>query len=264
MVNFCTIASGSSGNSVYIGTTDTHILIDAGVSGKRLQDGLKEINLTGNDIDAIFITHEHRDHVAGAGVLSRKFNIPIYATMATWDEMQESIGEVPHGKKRFIYKGENCVVNDICVRPFEIPHDAVEPVGYNVFADRFKISIATDIGHVNDSLIDDIKDSNVLLLESNHDVDMLKTGSYHYNLKQRILGRSGHLSNVSAGNLLVKLMNENLQHVFLGHLSRDNNTPDIAYGTVKGILNENNIKVGTYLKLKTAAAYGVADFLELS
>lgn len=256
-VEFATIASGSSGNSVYIGTEKTKILIDAGISGKKVQDGLKKIDLHGGDIDAIFVTHEHIDHVSGIGVLSRRFNIPVYATEGTWNSMPNSIGEISLKNKKVVYSEESCIINDLCIHPFDIPHDAAQPVGYSVFAGKYKLAVATDIGHVTDDILDNITDCNILLLESNHDVEMLKSGSYPYPLKRRILGDKGHLSNENAGKLIVKIMNDKLSNVILGHLSLENNTPDVAYETVKSVLEEEGIEVGNFLNLYMASRYGV-------
>ena len=147
-VKFATIASGSSGNSVFIGTENTNILIDAGLSGKKIQSGLSEIGVSGGDIDGIFVTHEHIDHVQGVGILSRRFGIPVYATEGTWRNMPGSVGDISLDNKRIISKKEDFVIKDLAIKPYPIPHDATEPVGYSVMSDKFKISVATDIGHV--------------------------------------------------------------------------------------------------------------------
>lgn len=252
-MDFCTIASGSSGNSLFMGTEHTKILIDAGVSGKRILEGLEKLSIAGDQIDALFITHEHIDHVKGAGVFSRKFDVPIYATMETWDAMEGSLGKIAPRNKRFVYEGEPCVINDLCVKPFAIPHDAAAPVGYSVFAGEKKITVATDIGHVTDTIRENITDSDILLLESNHDEDMVKKGRYPWNLKQRILGERGHLSNRTAGALLAEVMSGKMKHIFLGHLSEENNSPYLAYETVAEILERNRIKLGGALKMDMAA-----------
>ena len=153
-MEFCTIASGSSGNCTYIGTDYTKILIDAGISGKKIEEGLANLKLTGDKIDALFITHEHVDHIKGAGILSRRFDIPIFATPDTWAAMEEGLGRIAPSNKRIVYADEVCAVNDLCVKPFRIPHDAAEPVGYNVFSGEKKITLATDIGHVTDTIRD--------------------------------------------------------------------------------------------------------------
>ena len=149
-VKFCTIASGSSGNSTFVGTEYTKILIDAGLSGKRITESLSSLQVMGNDIDALFITHEHIDHIKGAGVLSRKFDIPIYATQGTWEAMENQIGKIAPKNKRFVYTEEQCVINDICLQPFSIPHDAKEPVGYSIATENHKITLATDLGHITE------------------------------------------------------------------------------------------------------------------
>lgn len=262
-VKFTTIASGSSGNSVFIGTKNTKILIDAGLSGKKIEAGLKNIDLSGNDIDAIFVTHEHNDHVDGIGVLSRRYDIPVYATEGTWKHMPSKVGEFKDKNKRFIYNDENCILNDLCIHPFEIPHDAAEPVAFAVSSNNAKIAVATDIGHVTRTILNNIKDCNAVLLESNHDVYMLKNGSYPVQLKKRILGKFGHLSNDSAGKLLACIMNDKLKYAFLGHLSKENNTPELAYETVKAVLNEYGIETGSYFKLITAPRYGVENILSV-
>ena len=256
-MEFCTIASGSSGNSTYIGTAYTKILIDAGVSGKRIQDALGQLGISGEDIDALFLTHEHIDHIQGAGVISRRFHVPIYATEETWAAIGDSLGKIAPDDKRYVYPGEVCAVNDICVRPFSIPHDAAEPVGYNVMAEDRKATLATDIGHVTDEICEALADSDILLLEANHDVEMLKKGGYPRLLKERILGENGHLSNHTAGELLSSVMSGRLKHVFLGHLSKENNTPDLAYGTVERILWEHHIQNGRDLRLDLAGRSAV-------
>ncbi len=262
-VEFCSIASGSSGNCIYVGTKHTRILIDAGVSGKRITQGLAELSTKGEQIDALFITHEHLDHIKGAGILSRKFDIPIYATMGTWEAMEQQIGRIHPQNKRFVYQGETCVINDICIKPFEIPHDAAEPVGYRISAEKTSVAIATDIGHVTDCVRENISGCKLILLEANHDEEMVRKGSYPWHLKQRILGEKGHLSNKTAGALLAEIMSGETERVFLGHLSEENNTPYLAYDTVENVLNENKIKVGTYLKMDMALRHSNSARIEL-
>lgn len=262
-VEFCTLVSGSSGNSTFIGTKHTRILIDVGVSGKLIQEGLGQLQLTGSQIDGIFITHEHLDHIKGAGVFSRRFNVPIYATDQTWVAMEQTIGKISPGNKRFVYAGENCVLNDICVNPFAIPHDAAEPVGYNVFAGNQKITIATDIGHSNEEILEHIIDSTILLLEANHDENMVRQGGYPWALKKRILSDRGHLSNTVAGELLAAAMTGKMEHVFLGHLSQENNLPSLAFRTVSEVLEKNKIQVGKHVKMELACRYGNGTKLEI-
>lgn len=253
-VSFCPVASGSSGNSIFLSTGATKILIDAGLSGKRLESGLNSIGVDCNDIDAILITHEHSDHTQGAGILSRRFDIPIYATPGTWNAMNRlsMIGKIAPKNKMYIYEDESLILNDMRIHPFEIPHDAEQPVGYCVFAEDKKMTVATDIGYITDALKENISGSDILLLESNHDIDLLMNGRYPVQLKRRILSNYGHLSNVSAGRFLAEIMSGNLKHVFLGHLSEENNRPVLAYETVQNILTANKISVGTSVNLYLA------------
>lgn len=263
-LEFATIASGSSGNCVFIGTEHTKILIDAGLSGKNIEAGLDKIGVKGSDIDALFLTHEHDDHIKGAGVFSRRFGTPIYATCGTWNGGEYKMGKIKPYLKNVISGGENLVLNDLCIRAFNIPHDANEPVGYNVISEKHKISVATDIGHVTKTVMDSIAESSILLLESNHDVEMLKNGPYPEPLKRRIYGDNGHLSNDTAGKLLACSMCGKLSYVRLGHLSIENNTEQLAFETVESILNRYKIKVGTYLDMAVAARHGVKEIIELN
>lgn len=256
-MEFATIASGSSGNSIYIGSNHTKILIDAGLSGKKIETGLKELSLTGWDIDAIFVTHEHIDHVDGIGVLSRRYDIPIYATEGTWSNMPDKVGEIKHKNRQVIYSGENCILNDLCIHPFDIPHDASEPVGYNVVCESHKVTVATDIGHISQSVAENVTDSDILLIESNHDINMLKNGPYPYNLKQRVLSDVGHLSNERAGELLKNILDDRLKYIFLGHLSNENNTPMLAFNTVKDIISDTGAELNGDLEMYVAPRYGV-------
>ena len=262
-VEFCTLVSGSSGNSTYVGTKHTRILIDAGVSGKKIEEGLAELKLTGHDIDGLFITHEHLDHIKGAGIFSRRFQVPIYATCDTWLAMEETLGKIAPSNRRYVYPGENCLINDICVKPFSIPHDAADPVGFNVFAEGKKVTLATDIGHITEELRENIAESEILLLEANHDVDMLQKGGYPWHLKKRILSDVGHLSNKTAGEFLSSVVDGKMKHVFLGHLSQENNEPHLAFDTVEQILQKHKIQVGKHFKMDMAYRHTVGLKVEI-
>jgi phosphoribosyl 1,2-cyclic phosphodiesterase len=236
------------------------------MSGKKIEEGLKQIDVDGSDIDAIFVTHEHLDHVDGIGVLSRRYDIPIYATEGTWDNMPSKVGKIKPLMKNAVYEDEDCIFNDMLIRPFAIPHDAAQPVGYTITSNDKKITVATDMGHITENVVNNIMGSNILLLESNHDVDMLKNGSYTYSLKQRILSDVGHLSNYNAGKLLsrvIKDVNSKLEYVFLGHLSNDNNHPQLAYDTVRTVLEENEIYVDKDVNMWVAMRYGVKRVIEI-
>ena len=264
-LRFATLASSSSGNSTYIGTDSTNILVDAGLSGRKIEECLRELELTGEDIDAIFVTHEHIDHCDGIGVLSRRYNIPVYATEGTWENMPSKVkaGDIRESLKMAVYLDEAVVLNDLLIKPFNIPQDAAQPVGYSIFTDKDKITVATDIGHISAEVKENVKSSSVLLLESNHDVDMLKNGSYPYNTKQRILSDIGHLSNERAGTFLKDHADSRLKYVFLGHLSRENNTPKVAFETVRDIICQSGIELGGDFDMWVAAPCGVKRRIEL-
>ena len=252
MINFCTLFSGSSGNCVFISDQKTKILIDAGRSGKDIETTLQKIGNRADEINAILVTHEHTDHTKGIGVLSRRHNIPIYANRNTWDAMKGTIGKVNEENVRCFSTGEEFEIGNIGVKAFDIPHDAVEPVAYNFYIGSKKVTSATDIGHIDEKLVDNLKNSEILLIESNHDVEMVKVSGYPYYLKQRILGDRGHLSNETTGKLLCDLIKHGVNKVLLGHLSRENNFPELAYKAVSNILESKGIKVGKDIKLEVA------------
>lgn len=233
-MRFCSIASGSSGNCIYVGTEQTHILVDVGISGKRIEDGLKEINLSSKDIDGILITHEHSDHMKSVGVLARKYKIPVYTTGGTADAIcrMSSVGKLPEGIFHEIKADEDFTIKDLTIHPFTIPHDAAQPVGYRMECGGKSVGIATDLGKYNDYIVENLQNLDVLLLEANHDIRMLQVGSYPYYLKQRILGDRGHLSNENAGRLLCRLLHDDMKAIFLGHLSQENNYEALAFETV--------------------------------
>ncbi|KPU42849.1 putative metallo-hydrolase YycJ [Oxobacter pfennigii] len=260
---FCSLFSGSSGNCLYIGSDRTHILIDAGLSGKKIVKSLGEIGVSPKDIQALLITHEHVDHTKGAGVLSRMFNIPIYANTNTWKEMGGIIGKVKEENMRVIDSEGEFEIGDINVKSYKTPHDAVDPVGYSFFKDGKKVSIATDIGHMSTNVFNNIKNSDLLLLESNHDTEMLKFGPYPYILKRRILSDIGHLSNDDAGESILKLMGNKFMTIILGHLSQQNNYPELALKTVLSVLEDNKVNADRDLKIDIAHRDTVGTFFEI-
>ncbi len=252
MFKFCSLYSGSSGNAVFIESDKAKILVDCGVSGKKIAASLAGIDVDVSEINAILVTHEHSDHCYAVGVMSRRYNIPIYANEKTWEGMEKDIGNIKIENKRCIETYKDFEINDIRIHPFSIPHDAAEPVGYNFHVGNKKFTLATDIGHINEQLVSYIEGSDMVLLEANHDVEMLKCGSYPYFLKQRILGENGHLSNESAGSLAAHLVKSKMTRCLLGHLSKENNFPELAFQTVFNILTENGIKVGKDIELDVA------------
>lgn len=260
---FCSLFSGSSGNCLYIGTSSTNILIDAGLSGKKISSSLDSIGINPGKIDALVVTHEHSDHVRGVGVMSRMFNIPVYANNKTWVSMKETIGSIKQENVKVIDNHSVFTIGDIDLKPFKTPHDAADSVGYCLFNNNTKISIATDIGHISDCVYENILDSNLVLLESNHDVEMLKSGPYPYILKRRILSDTGHLSNTDAGEAIVRLFKDRNMTVVLGHLSEQNNFPELAYRTVSCILEENKICIDRDMKLDMAGRNSTGVFYDI-
>ena len=234
-MNLCSIASGSSGNCIYTGTDKAGILIDAGISAKRIEQGLASIDRNIKEIKGIFVSHEHSDHIKGLGVLARKHHIPIYGTKGTIEAVKNtaSLGAIDEDLYRIIQAEEDVVIDDLVIKPFRISHDAAEPVAYRMECGTKSAAVATDLGFYNQTVVDKLQKLDVLLLESNHDIHMLQVGSYPYQLKCRILGDRGHLSNESAGKLLCHLLHDDLKAVFLGHLSKENNYDELAFETVK-------------------------------
>lgn len=260
---FCSLYSGSSGNSIFVGNKNTKILIDAGMSGKHLENALKEIDENPRDIDGIFITHEHTDHTKGVGVLSRKYNIPIYTNLETWDKIKNTIGKISDENKRIIT--DNIInINDMLITRFNIPHDAAAPSGYTVEIGSKKVGIATDLGHFSKEISSNIKDCDLILLESNHDIEMVKFGTYPYSLKRRILSNIGHLSNEDCGRAIIEMMDGKQKKIILGHLSHNNNYPELAYETVKSILLEERICLEKDILLSLARREGPSGYTKLA
>ncbi len=234
-MRMCSIASGSSGNCIYVGSDNHHILIDAGISGKRVEAGLRELELSGKDIDGILLTHEHSDHIKGLGVLARKYGVPIYATPGTAGAVKamSGLGRIDDSLFVEIHADQDFQIGDLKVSPFHISHDAAEPVAYRIACGEKKMAVATDLGVYTDYTVEHLKGLDVLLLEANHDIHMLQVGAYPYYLKQRISGDLGHLSNETAGKLLCEVLHDDLKAIVLGHLSKENNYAELAYETVK-------------------------------
>ncbi len=234
-MRLCSIASGSSGNCIFAGSDLANLMIDVGISGKKIEEGLNEIGHTTREIDGILITHEHSDHIGGLGVVARRYGIPIYATKGTWEAILKckSIGKIPEGLYREVQADMETVIGDITVTPIKISHDAAQPVAYVIRQGGKSMAVMTDLGKYDSYIVDRLQNMDLLLLEANHDVHMLQVGSYPYYLKQRILGERGHLSNELSGQLLSQVLHDGLKAVILGHLSKENNYEQLAYETVR-------------------------------
>jgi len=258
---FCCLYSGSSGNSIFVSTGKSKVLIDAGMPGKSIEKALNEIGESCENLDGIFVTHEHSDHTKGVGIISRKYNIPIFANHPTWEAMENSLGNIKDENIK-IMNNSGVSINDMHILSYAIPHDAIAPCGYALFHNNKKICIATDLGYFSDTVKEHLKDADVILLESNHDVEMLKFGPYPYSLKKRILSDIGHLSNESCGRAIVELTNQKPKTIILGHLSKTNNFPELAYKTVVNILEENNIELNKDVTLNMAKRDMPSNFIE--
>lgn len=240
MLNFCSLYSGSSGNSLFIETESAKILVDCGVSCKKVEEGLKSLDVDPSSIDAVLITHEHSDHIKGLGTFSKKFDVPIFANQETIDAMQEQVAKISSNNINTFKVADKFEIKDLTISSFSISHDAANPCGFNIFKDNKKISIATDIGTMDTKTVKNLEDSIFILLESNYDPDILRCSPYPYLLKRRIAGPNGHLPNNKAGETISYLMNSGLQTAMLGHLSKENNFPELAYKTVaEEIMNSN-------------------------
>lgn len=255
---FISLVSGSSGNCTLISDGTTTLLADCGLSCKKLEDALRKTSVNPQDINGLLITHEHADHIRGAGVISRKYNLPVYATAKTHECM--NLGNINEKNIKYIYPDIDFEIGTIGILPFSIPHDAVNPVGYNFFFGQKKLSLATDIGKMNDYIFSHLSGSIAVLLESNHDINMLKNGRYPIVLKRRILGDFGHLSNTAAAETVLELVKSGTRHFMLGHLSNENNTPNTAYLETANLLEKNGMKLGKDAALSVAARYEVSCF----
>lgn len=234
-MELCSIASGSSGNCIMAGNEHCHLLIDAGISGKKIERGLNERGHKTSEMLGVLVTHEHIDHIGGLGVIARRYGLPIYTTELTKQAIlkTKSVGRIDESLFRVIVPDQPFFVGDLEVEPVRISHDAADPVAFIVRSNGKSAGVITDLGMYDDYIVNKLKGLHLLLLEANHDVHMLQAGSYPYPLKQRILGERGHLSNELSGQLLAEVLHDKFGAVMLGHLSRENNYPQLAYETVK-------------------------------
>lgn len=246
-IEFCSLNSGSNGNVTYVAAGDTRVLVDAGLNGQAIAGKLAQLDVLPETLSAILITHEHSDHITGAGVLSRKYRIPVYANEATWETpaMRRLVGEVPAGLRRVFDTGSEFYIGKLGVLSIPIPHDTADPVAFRLYAGSRSVAVATDMGRVPKAVLKALAGSDLVLLESNHDPDMvLNNLRYPQFLKQRILGSLGHLSNLACALTLGSLYETGVRHALLGHLSHDNNTPELALQTVSQELDRQGLKPG--------------------
>ena len=234
-MDFFSVASGSSGNCICLGSDQCHVMIDAGISGKRIEEGMNTYDYTTSDMDGVLITHEHSDHIQGLGVVARKYGLPIYATQGTADAILQSssVGKIDPSLFHVIEAGKTFFIGNLEIYPMSISHDAADPVAYLVSDGRHRVGVVTDLGYYDADIVSHMEGLDALLLEANHDIHMLQVGAYPYPLKQRILGERGHLSNETSGQLLGQILHDGMQHILLGHLSKENNYDELAYETVR-------------------------------
>ena len=249
-LDFCSLFSGSTGNSELVAFDDTLLLIDAGRTGKALDEAVRRQGFDMRMVRAILVTHEHIDHIRGVGVLARKYGMEVYASHGTWEAMADKVGEIPARQRCEFDPDADFYIDKVNVLPFSIPHDAAQPTGFSLTCGGKKVSVMTDLGHTTKDLLSWVEGSDVMLLEANHDIQMLRDGSYPERLKRRILSDKGHLSNDACGMALTDLINCGTRHVYLGHLSEENNVPELAYSTVAHILETIGAKVGSDVELR--------------
>lgn len=257
MIRFQSFLSSSSGNATYVTDGEYHILIDCGAPGVYIEKCLARLGSENNNISAIFLTHAHTDHIGAAGVLSRKWDIPIYATEETFSLGAKQLGTIKKENMQVIAPGEDIVLPSFTVHAFSIPHDINGAVSYTVSDGESKFGIATDSGYVSEEIIQNLTGCETVIVESNHDVAMLERGPYPYPLKKRILSDTGHLSNVMCGELCVALAQKGTKDFWLGHLSAQNNLPELAYTCVKEVLNQHGFCVGRDVALNVIPKYWI-------
>lgn len=255
-LQFCSLSSGSSGNCYIVKSESTALIVDAGISGKRIFEGIAALGIDDENLKGLLVTHEHIDHVKSVRIVSKKKpQLNVYASAGTWEAIADNVAVE---QRKNVYAGDAFEIGDITVKPFRLSHDAAEPIGYTFSKDGKKISIVTDTGVVTDEIHGEIKDSDILVLEANHDVHTLQFCRYPYSVKRRIIGEFGHLSNETAAEELCRMCCERnaceagerkFMQVILAHLSKENNFPEMAYQTVKNVLEENEIYIGEMLSV---------------
>lgn len=264
-MELCTLASGSKGNSSLICSEKTSVLVDIGISTKNLCNSLCQLGKKAEDLDGIFITHEHRDHILGLKTFLKKFKIPVFGTAETLEEIFEilSLKEEDMSLFHIIGNEERFHFGDLEVKAFSIPHDAANPIGFSFQKDEKKVSVCTDIGRITDCIKENLKASHALVLEANHDEHILQAGRYPYSLKKRILSDFGHLSNENSGKLLSEIWHQDLKQVFLGHLSKENNLPELALLSVKCELLEKHKEFEKFTNISIAMQEEVSTLIRV-
>ncbi len=258
-MRFIPLFSGSSGNSSYLESGGVRLLIDAGLTGKMVQDALYNVGVRPETLHGILVTHDHVDHTKGVGILSRKYNLPVYANEGTFRAMAPVVRDLDQRNVRLFKTGEDFYIGGINIMPFKTPHDAAESVGFTFFAEGKKLCYMTDIGCFRESMFNEAAGSRLVFIEANHDIEMLKNGPYPYHLKQRILSEKGHLCNENCGKALVRLYETGVRYAVLAHLSKENNTEEAAFGAVSAALEKAGITDMRVIVAKRDRVTGIFD-----
>ncbi|WP_181347373.1 MBL fold metallo-hydrolase [Thalassobacillus sp. CUG 92003] len=248
-LRFSVLASGSTGNAFYIESGEEKILVDAGLSGKKIEGLLGQIDVTPHELTKILVTHEHSDHIKGLGIMARRYNLPIYANEKTWHAMERHIGKISLDQKFPFNMEETRTFGNLDIESFAVSHDAADPMFYTFRSHGKKVSLVTDLGYVSERIKKTVEDADALIFEANHDVDMLRMGRYPWNTKRRILGDSGHVSNEDCGLALNDIISDRTKRIYLAHLSQDNNMKDLARMSVENILKERGFEIGSRIQL---------------
>ncbi|MFD2923813.1 MBL fold metallo-hydrolase [Halobacillus naozhouensis] len=248
-LRFSVLASGSTGNAFYIESEEEKILVDAGLSGKRIEGLLAQVDVDPAELSRILVTHEHSDHIKGLGIMARRYNLPIYANEKTWSAMEGQLGKLSVDQKFHFNMEETKSFGGLDVESFAVSHDAAEPMFYTFRNNGKKVALVTDLGYVSERIKKTVEDADAYIFESNHDVSMLRMGRYPWNVKRRILGDSGHVSNEDSALALSDILTDRTKRIYLAHLSLDNNMKDIARMSVKNVLEERGFEIGSRIEL---------------
>jgi phosphoribosyl 1,2-cyclic phosphodiesterase len=248
-LRFSVLASGSTGNAFYIETEQEKILVDAGLSGKKIDGLFQGIGVDPKELTKVLVTHEHSDHIKGLGIIARKYNLPIYANAKTWKAMEGSLGKLTTDQKFHFDMEQTKTFGDLDVESFGVSHDAADPMFYTFRHEGKKVALVTDLGYVSERIKKTVEDADAYIFESNHDVDMLRMGRYPWNVKRRILGDSGHVSNEDCALALTDIISDKTKRIYLAHLSQDNNMKDLARMSVNNLLKERGFEVGSRIQL---------------
>ena len=260
-LDICTLASGSKGNCTLIKSEKTAVIIDSGLAAKEIILRMKNAGVSPEEIKGILVTHEHSDHIKGISSLSKKYSIPVFADERLWTALEGKTDVNPRLIK--IFHGDDFFLDDLTVSPFMLPHDSAFCTGFSIYCGGRKISVATDLGFMPDRVMNKLEKSDLILLESNHDVEMLKTCRYPEMLKARILGSRGHLSNDTAAECILKLACKGTRQFILGHLSEESNTPRIAYATASDMLEINEVHINKDVYIDVAPQHTIGRYIKI-